>query len=557
MTDSNAKRAIGAIRVSSIKQGLEGDSPEAQREQIERFAQNKGITIAKYFVFLESAAQEQQPMQEAIDYCKDSKNRIDCFIIKSIDRFTRGGSLSYDLLKTQLDKSGVKLVDIYGVISGQTVNTLEHLGMEYRWSKYSPTKKTEILEAERSKDEVRDILSRLIGSEIRYARLGYWVRMAPYGYVVQKVDTEHGKRSILVPHPEEAPFVRKIFELRAGNLYSDAEIADKVNAMGYRGRTRKGQPQGIPLTARHLWQMVRKPVYAGINNEKWTNGRPVKCAFKGLVSVELFNQANKGRRQIQITGAEINVVDTVEKGYTTKHGSRSGDFPYRKVVLCPVCCKPLLGSASTGRNGKRYPAYHCSKNGHSFRVSKQDLELVVKNYVAGLQVSPQLTQELLDKAESSLKRSLKQRTTQDEVLDEQIKVLEADMEQIVDKLKLLTNPVALKRLEQELDRIQSDIDKLQARRQALAKQKPVDFKSIRRKLKFMVEHFDQLLLHQSNSTEKARLFGLLFKKLPTYENLVGGTAQNDEPPQLNPVFQAISDTRYALVRKRGLEPPRV
>ena len=100
-----ANNAVGAIRVSSVKQGIEGDSPEAQREQIERFATSKGFTIKKFFVFLESASKEQQPMQEAIDYCKDPKNKIGHFIIKSIDRFTRGGSLSYDLLKKPIGDS--------------------------------------------------------------------------------------------------------------------------------------------------------------------------------------------------------------------------------------------------------------------------------------------------------------------------------------------------------------------------------------------------------------------------------------------------------------------
>jgi DNA invertase Pin-like site-specific DNA recombinase len=144
------KNAVAAIRVSTTKQGTDGDSPEAQKEQIERFAETKGITIKKYFVFMESASKEQQPMQEAVDYCKDPKNAVDLFVIKSIDRFTRGGSLSYDMLKNQLEASKVQLVDIYGVISSQQVNTLDHLGFEYRWSVYSPSKKSEILEAERS-----------------------------------------------------------------------------------------------------------------------------------------------------------------------------------------------------------------------------------------------------------------------------------------------------------------------------------------------------------------------------------------------------------------------
>ena len=45
-----------------------------------------------------------------------------------------------------------------------------------------PSRKTELLEAERAKDEIRDILSRMIGAQIRYARLGYWVRASIYGY---------------------------------------------------------------------------------------------------------------------------------------------------------------------------------------------------------------------------------------------------------------------------------------------------------------------------------------------------------------------------------------
>lgn len=152
MQTQEPKNAVAAIRVSTTKQGTDGDSPGAQKEQIDRYADSRGITIKKYFTFLESASKEQQPMQEAIDYCKDPKNGVDLFIIKSIDRFTRGGSLSYDLLKAQLDACSITLVDTYGVISNEKVNTLAHLGQQYKWSKYSPSRKSEMLEAERSKD---------------------------------------------------------------------------------------------------------------------------------------------------------------------------------------------------------------------------------------------------------------------------------------------------------------------------------------------------------------------------------------------------------------------
>ncbi len=79
MNDLATKYAVAAIRVSTTKQGTDGDSPEAQKEQIERFAENRGITIKKFFVFLESASKDQQPMQEAVDYCKNPKNKSTLF----------------------------------------------------------------------------------------------------------------------------------------------------------------------------------------------------------------------------------------------------------------------------------------------------------------------------------------------------------------------------------------------------------------------------------------------------------------------------------------------
>ena len=207
--NSQLTNAVAAIRISSLKQGLQGDSPDAQKEQIERFAAAHGITIKKFFTFMESASKEQQPVQETIDYCKNPENNVQLVIIKSIDRFTRGGSYLYSDLKIQLDRIKVRLVDIYGVIGNQQVNTLEHLGMEFSWSVYSPTHKAELLEAERAKDEIRDILSRMIGAEIRYVRMGYPLGIPPYGYMHEKAETAHGKRVVLAAHPKEAKWIIK------------------------------------------------------------------------------------------------------------------------------------------------------------------------------------------------------------------------------------------------------------------------------------------------------------------------------------------------------------
>jgi site-specific DNA recombinase len=400
------ENAVAAIRISSVKQGLQGDSPEAQKEQIERFAESRNIHISKFFVFIESASKEQQPIQEAINYCKNPKNNIQLFIIKSIDRFTRGGSYSYDHLKMQLTKYGVRLVDIYGVIGAKDVNTLEHLGVEYNWSVYSPTKKSEILEAERAKDEMRDIMSRMIGAEIRYVRLGYRVRQAPYGYVNEKVETSHGKRVILAPHPEEAYWIKKMFDLRIQGNLSDNEIVDEINSMGFKTRSKNrrnpedrkqiiGKIGGNPLNLKQFWRFIQNPVYAGINIESWTQGEAIKGQFKGLVSIDTYNKANRGKRTLVEESDGIKLYKERPPEHLINKGARNKDFPFKRIVMCPECEKPLFGSASRGKMGKYYPAYHCNKRGHYFRVPKGDFDTTIADFVRGLKFKPDYAEKLM------------------------------------------------------------------------------------------------------------------------------------------------------------------
>lgn len=387
LSQAPSQNAIAAIRVSTAKQGFNGDSPEAQKEQIERFAAARGITIKEFFIFLESASKELQPMQQAINYCKDPKNNVSLFIVKSIDRFTRGGSLSYGSLKSQLDSCNVTLIDTFGIIGTEKVNTLEYLGVEYKWSVYSPTRKAELLEAERANDEMRDIMSRMIGAEVRYTRMGFWMRQPPYGFDSAKVDTANGKRCVLKPHADEAMFMTKMFELRARGTMNDQQIVDELNKLGYRTRQQTlrsnqdrtqiiGKRGGKKLDVKTLWRLVQNPIYAGVICEKWTDNKPIKAQFPGLVSYELFNDANKGKLILGEKDGAVFLYDKPPEGkYAVAKGTRNADFAYRKIVMCSECEKPLFGSSTRGRHGKYYSAYHCNKRGHYFRVRKEDLKI--------------------------------------------------------------------------------------------------------------------------------------------------------------------------------------
>ncbi len=559
------KCAVAAIRVSTTKQGTDGDSPEAQKEQIERFANDRGITIKKFFVFLESASKEQQPMQEAVDYCTNAKNGIDLFIIKSIDRFTRGGSLSYDMLKTQLDSNKVQLVDIYGIISSQQVNTLDHLGFEYKWSVFSPSKKSEILEAERSKDELRDIMSRMIGAEIRYTQNGYWMRQAPIGYVSEKVETKHGKRCILRPHPAEAEHIIRIFELRAEGLLTDKQIAEKVSALGFRtrirykrdieDRTRVIQQMGdAKLTEKNLKKIVSNPIYAGINVEKWTNYQAIKCVFNGLVSIDLFNRANRGKKYIAVDGDNYQILRQKPKPHQMDKSQHNPDYAFRKFILCPECSSPLLGSASRGKNGKRYPAYHCSNHGHYFRIPKDAMEEKIMLFVRQLKVEDAKINTLIEAVREEYERRLKNNGSDTGRIDAQITALRGEISITLGKIKFLNSPSAIAYIESDVEAMEQKIRHLEREKGQIAKQKPLDIESILRKARYFLEHLDELLLKQANPTRKAQLFGALFNQLPTYNDLDSGTQKTPLFTGVNSVFRLASLEKSLMVISPGIEP---
>lgn len=535
MNDSPIQEnAVAAIRVSSVKQGLQGDSPEAQKEQIERFAQAHNIHIKKFFIFMESASKEEQPVQEAIDYCKNPENDIQLFIIKSIDRFTRGGSYLYDHLKMQLVKYEVKLVDIYGIIGSQEVNTLEHLNIKYDWSVYSPTKKAEILEAERAKDEMRDIMTRMIGAEIRYVRLGFRVRQPPFGYENKKVETSHGKRVILEPHPQESVWIRKMFELRARGTLNDHQIVDEVNALGF--RTRKmykrnpkdrtkviGEIGNKPLTVKHLWIYIQNPIYAGINIEKWTEGQPVKTKFDGLVSYELFNKANKGKRIITEENGEVRFWKHTPKEWLLRKQVKNPNFPYKRYVLCPHCHKPLFGSASRGKLGKYYPAYHCNKRGHYFRVPSKDFETTIAQFVRNLDITPNYVDQLKTLVLDLWNQRQEELQDNTDNLDTKILELRAAAKATAEKIRFLSSEIAIKYMEEDLIEIEQEIKELEAAKALNTPKKEVNMDVVMDNVSYFLEHLEELLLDTKNSLKKAEYFGLLFEETPTYEDLLSGT----------------------------------
>jgi hydrolase, NUDIX family len=545
---SQPRIGLLAIRVSSDKQGLDGDSPEAQREQGEAYAKAHNIVITETIILLESASHEVQPMQKVIDVCKDKSKGFQVVLIKSIDRFTRGGGDYYSPLKRQLTRLGIALEDMYGVIGKQQINTLEHTGFTYYWSEFNPTQKSEYLEAERAKDEMRDIMSRMIGAEIRYTQLGYWMRRPHYGFRSVKIDTKNGKRTILKPDKNEAKFIIRLFEMRAAHVYTNQQIADELNSMGFRSRVTivrdkydrtkiKRQIGGRKMTAKMIDQYTSKLVYCGIIKEKWTYDKPVKAQFDGLVSVDLFNEANRGRVFVEVDNRDnITIKRKAVPNHLKNKQVYNPDYPYKQVVACPKCGKTLSGSATRGKLGKHYPAYHCSRDGHYFRVSKPEFDKTIEDFVRAITIKPEYVDDVIAAiAELWRERQTKQIDASRQRLEHRDS-LQSQIKATVDRMRIVTSETALKYLEEDIVSVEKELAELD---EEIARQPNLqaEFDQVLQYAKYILEHLSELLLDLCNPLRKAAFFGAIFNKLPTYDEINFGTHKNSPLPEVSELFQ--------------------
>ena len=573
--DNNVKPVVYCIfikRVSSTKQGLQGDSFDQQKDRMNAFIETLGlqlnaqVKVLREFEFAESASGDisLQPILKVIDFVQETNKsgaKISYAILKSTDRITRAGAYVYDYIKKEFAKYGVRLIDTYGVISTQTINTLAHLGVEYDWSVSSPSHITEILEAERAKRDVGDILTRLIGAEISYVRAGYRVRPAPPGYRNSKVDTPHGKRTILEPHPEESPWYIKMFELRAQGSLTDLQIVDEINSMGYHSRVQMhrdptdrtkviGHRGNKELKAKQMQRYITNPIYAGVNAEKWTKDKPVKCHFPGLVSIELWNEANRGKITIVETEQGISILKGKPKPWLLRKNKNNPLYPYKEYVRCPVCSKKLFGSASKGKAGKYYPAYHCGRGHKLFRIPLETFNKIVESFCRQVHFSREYRRKFRDIVLEEWHKREKTLSGDQVELHQLVANCVGEIQAIKESIKKSRSESVIRMFENDIEELEQK--KVNAEVTLCRKEsEKLKIEVFINETQYYMEHLHELLLDQANPLKSAAMFGLLFDTVPTYDNLIDGT------PHLAPIFalnEAFERSKGQSVSPDGFEP---
>lgn len=524
-------------RASTGKQVIEGDTLEDQITQCSDFVKTKGWQVKKIFPLCESGRKEEREFFEGVlAYCKDSKNRIRYVVFKNISRFTRAGEEAYLGTKRELEKCGVEIRDIYGTIQAK-VNTMEKYGLAYDWSVYSPSQAEETYQAKKSFDFVRDALTQMIGQEVSYTLYGYWNRSSCYGYDNQKIETEDmGVRNILVPNTIESKFIERMYEMRMAGNYSDKEIVDKLNSLGFKTRRYKkrdkmtkkviGYGGEKKLTVKSFQSRIRRPIYCGVICERWTHHIPVMAKFKGIVDIDTFNKANRGKVFISMIGEKVDITYDKKPIQRTKNNP---NFPFKNIVLCPLCRKPLLGSSPRSKSGKHIGYYHCQR-GHKYWAVRRDvLHEKVNGFVKRLRFDNRFIQvfkeAVLDVWEEKRKEANKDAIDYGKRSVE----LRSRRQSIKEKLIAVESKEAIKLLEEELQSVDKELtDITTVRNKQEGKEKEISY--LIQYAGYLMEHLEDLLICEGKAYQQEKIFGLLFEEFPTYEELLNGT------PKLSPIF---------------------
>ena len=207
-----------------------------------------------------------------------------------------------------------------------------------------------------------------------------------------------------------------------------------------------------------------------------------------------------------------------------------------QVIACPKCGKILSGSASHGKMDAYYPAYHCSRNGHYFRVPKPEFNKTLEDFVRTITVKPEYVDDIIAAiAELWRERQAKQLEANQQRLEYR-QSLQNQIRATVDRMRIVTSETALTYLEEDIISAENELAKLD---KEIANQPNLqaEFNQVLQYAKYILEHLPELLLDLCSLLRKAAFFGAVFNKLPTYEQINFGTHKNSPPPEVNELFQ--------------------
>ncbi len=314
-------------------------SLESQVSELKKLAEREGLKIVKIYEEAMSAKAPNRPMFDEM-ILRIEKGEAQGILCWKLDRLARnpvdGGRISWHLQR--------------GVI--QSIQTHDRI--------YRPSDNVLMMAVEfgMANQYVLDLTVNVKRGNRAKLERGGWPNQAPFGYRNDKSD-----KSVKIV-PENAPVVRRVFELYATGNYDLRSAANTLYKEGYRATS------GLKIAKSMVHKILRNPFYSGIMLK---DGVYYQGKHEPIVSKALFDQAN-------------DVLDGKNKPRKQKHM-----FPLRGFMTCDVCGCMLTATLQKGR----YVYYYCT-NGKRIcdqrkkHLTAKDAEILIADLFSTLQIDERI-----------------------------------------------------------------------------------------------------------------------------------------------------------------------
>ena len=314
-------------------------SIDSQEKELLRLAEKERITIFKTYKESMSAKSPGRPIFESM--LKFIEKKGNCtLLVWNIDRLARnaydGGKVSWFMDRGLL--SEIKTPErVFKNTSDDKFMMSLAFGMA---KKYVDDLRQNVMRGMRAKLET-----------------GGWPWHAPYGYINEK--------KVIEVNRDQAPHIKRIFELCATGRYSVKDIATVMYEEGFRS------PGGYKVPKSRIYSILKNPFYFGMMS--W-NGKYYEAKHEALVSRSLFDEANE-----VLTG----------KIHSKKQHIF---FHLRGLLKCANC-----GCALTASKKKGHDYYYCT-NGkgicgeHTKYLRSEELDKQIAELFAKLQFEEELVE---------------------------------------------------------------------------------------------------------------------------------------------------------------------
>ncbi|QQS19844.1 hypothetical protein IPL85_00025 [Candidatus Saccharibacteria bacterium] len=180
---------------------------------------------------------------------------------------------------------------------------------------------------------------------------------------------------------------------------------------------------------------------------------------------------------------------------------------------------------------------------HYFRERKEKFDATIEKFIKRIEIKPKYEKQIIttvlklwEKRQAESRRDIQAVTLK---IDE----LKLQAEMVAEKIKFLSSEVTIKYLEEDLLRIEAQIKSYDESRAGKNTQDDLSREVIIKSIKKHIRRPDMIILRQSDPVQQANFFGLLFDRVPKYNELVDVLEDETLDIGLNQLFEIRKNNR--------------